>query len=314
MKPRKRHAPSSKATMSPNAKRMRVLSERQPKPGLLMEHTATMVLSFLADFEDVCVTSLVCKKLWRISSSVRARANTRFVRPYWGRNPDLARAEKILSPFVAAGNLEAMRFLGMIMYYCKADMRTGMSLLLKASSAGNLEATYDAALILRKHKTEEAKQMFAFAASKGHLPSCLELCADRAHKVIEERNIALDVLFEQRQRGVCFRFIRDYWDEKGRGSLRCWCSSGCGRHRLTSADRRRLLSDDPHCPRMILRKCARCLDAKYCSRFCQVVSWKSGHRSRCVRPALRELVDVFAVEAPWVHGGGILSIFPAPTA
>uniref|UniRef100_A0A7S2U5X1 MYND-type domain-containing protein n=1 Tax=Lotharella oceanica TaxID=641309 RepID=A0A7S2U5X1_9EUKA len=278
---RKRRA-EAEAGENHSSKNRRLVNYNQYVSPLLMECTLESILNFLSEYDEIEACSLVCKRMRQVTTSDSVRKRVRFTKRYWGKVPNPLVIERHLTPFVDAGNLDATHFLGMALYYCKAEMRRGIQLLLQASDKGHLDSTYDAALIIRKQNQDDSKRMLTFAASRGHLPSRIELSSERISHVIAEHKLGPSAIYANQQKAPVYSFIREYWDARGRGSSRCWCSTGCGRHRLSSADRKKLLDRDPSCPRMILRKCARCFVAKYCSRLCQVVSWDNGHRNNCL--------------------------------
>ena len=124
--------------------------QRQQRLPILMDDTLEYIMSFLMEYEDIVKCSLLCKRIRSFVQSDRIRRRVVFSGRCWGNRPDLDTLERRLTPFVRAGNPDALHFLGMALYYCKSKIRRGIELMMAASKAGHLDATYDAALILRK--------------------------------------------------------------------------------------------------------------------------------------------------------------------
>ena len=79
-----------------------------------------------------------------------------------------------LVKFAAAGNMEAIYFLGMILCYCHENVNEGLSLLRHAARNGHLRSTYSLALVLRDSRHRESEYCLNVAATRGYAPAWQE--------------------------------------------------------------------------------------------------------------------------------------------
>lgn len=79
-----------------------------------------------------------------------------------------------LIKYAAAGNIEAVYMLAMILCYCHENISEGLALLRLARDAGHLPSTYALALILRDSRHVESEHCLNIAAEKNYPPAWQE--------------------------------------------------------------------------------------------------------------------------------------------
>mmetsp|Transcript_5143 Transcript_5143/g.7236 ORF Transcript_5143/g.7236 Transcript_5143/m.7236 type:complete len:321 (+) Transcript_5143:182-1144(+) len=292
---RKRSADTSLAVASKTIKKTRI-GLRQSSPNstnsatLLSDPVFDGVVEFL-DFAEITKLRQVCKRLYSFCTLPRIRNQVLFTRTFWkdSKAPDIQTMQKILVPYVRVGNPQATHFLGMILYYCQGKLSQGVKLLLTAASIGNLNAAYDAALILRKKKEGLCRRILLKAASNGHAPSCVEL--GNLDERFDDRKVNPCEEFEKEQQSPIYQYLKDFQRQSHMSASGFTCVNECGRHLPFHSQPKATSNDSSHTHhiRITLRNCARCFQAKYCSRLCQMVSWQKGHRNLCSPTNVRPL-------------------------
>lgn len=79
-----------------------------------------------------------------------------------------------LIKYAAAGNIDAVYMIAMILCYCHENISEGLGLLRLAREAGHLPSTYALALILRDSRLEESEYCLSIAAEKNYPPAWQE--------------------------------------------------------------------------------------------------------------------------------------------
>jgi len=79
-----------------------------------------------------------------------------------------------LIKYAAAGNIDAVYMIAMILCYCHENISEGLGLLRLAREAGHLPSTYALALILRDSKSAESEYCLSIAAEKNYPPAWQE--------------------------------------------------------------------------------------------------------------------------------------------
>ncbi|GKY93829.1 hypothetical protein MPSEU_000350000 [Mayamaea pseudoterrestris] len=294
---------------------------------LLPEDIVANCLSFLGGVDDRFAVQCTSKQFQRISntepllSNIAVGGDKQTGRHGIIKDEDSAEtASKLLTPYADAGNLEAIYMLGIILSYCRQDVKQGICLLQQAASGGFVRASYALGLALRDTEPETASKYMKAAADAEYIPALQELLSPRRMKELhgepkaDELRLHLDPLCLNRlltRHYTVTARLRDL------NTSHCW-NPLCGRWAFkiivpTHREPHDHFGVDPLLPARSggyvfpshfasydgqsdpnvkkeagdlrvsrMKMCSRCCRAKYCSKLCQVYDWRSNrHKMEC---------------------------------
>lgn len=285
---------------------------------LLPEDIVSHALSFLSGVSDRFSLQCTSKQFRRLSSTPTMMKNIAV-----GGDPETgmhgiiletdtaATATDKLTPFAAAGNLEAVYMLGIIKSYCDCDVECGVSMLKMASMQGCVRASYALGLVLRDTAPDDAVAYMKLAAEKKYLPALQELLSARDMK-LQYGELDAEELRRHMDRLCLNRLLARHYvlasNLRTVHTSHCW-NHLCGRwaykvtNNSTSSVVPGSIMESNLTPTRIahsssstqgtpnndalhrvsrMKMCSRCCRAKYCSKLCQVYDWRSGrHKLEC---------------------------------
>lgn len=238
-----------------------------------------------------------------------------------------------LLAFAQHGNLDALLMLGRLATYVEDDLECGTALFQRGTDEGDLRCQYELAnLLIRNRRNHESMshghRLLDQGATAGHAPSMICSAIPMAG---EARRALYAAASQEAKSTACLQVLCDAKPKPPRPS---WIGSSCSNpscsrqcYRVRRRRCREWLQQKPfgaewsktrsavlacgtpspyyHSSTLFcvpdFHVCARCMQADYCGRACQVVHW-AVHKGEC-RPRVAAVLAA-AVAAPAV--GGIL--------